>query len=1206
PAPVPGRVESSPWWPFAADGGLAVVGPGDRAAGVVRAMLADALADATLPLAVLQPAGSSWGWLRWTGRRLAGRSGSRVARTSAQAEEVLAGCTGRVLVLDAHGASRRPALHRWWVRARAAPAGLLLLEDLTSDLPVWCPWVLEVREVGVDGQSGDGGAGPEGPGAVLHGPDGSAVPVLAAGVTEAWAEQHARRCAALPVLPHPDDAPLGADGASPDGRVGDRPDPVPVRVSLEDLGLPTTRGAVLRTWSAPRDRRRLDLLLGADERGSARADLVAEGPHVLVAGTTGAGKSELLQTLLLSLALTHPPAEVAMVLLDYKGGAGFGRTRDLPHVAGMVTDLDPVRAARALEGLRTELRRREALLAAADVTDVAELPQAPPRLLVVVDEFRALVEDLPEFVPALVRTATQGRSLGVHLVLATQRPSGVVDAQLRANLPLRVCLRVTDPADSLDVVDVPDAAGISARTPGRAVVSRPGGTAEVLQTAWAALPGTARAPATAAVRPGDPWATWSPWRHPDAPIDTPTHGTPSPDVVDHLVREVDAAHRRTGRPAPVAPWLPALPERLAAADLPGLEGLGLGGLEPEGFEPEVFEPEDLAQHAGTPAESTPGPPPPPFAVRDLPDLRRRDAVHWDRRGHLAVVGGPGSGRTTALRTLAAGALATGAEVHVLTAGSEADWRGLDRHPGMGTVVGPHDPARALSLVDGLLAGGGAQRAAGPAHGPVGLVPVGLPPVGLPPVGLPPVGLPPVGLPPVGLPPVGLPPVGLPPVGLPPVGLPPVGLPPVGLPPVGLPPVGLPPVGLPPVGLPPVGLPPVGLPPVGLPPVGLPPVGLPPVGLPPVGLPPVGLPPVGLSPAGRAGVAGARTVLCLDDVAGLVRSWDLLPRAPGADVLDRLVREARACGVALAATALPADAHRLLRHASERVLLRVDDVHDALALGVPRTLWDGATPPGRGVHVPAAAGTPRACQVVLPPEEPSVPGAPGSSRPRRPLPGGPVRLVALPDSVRLADLDTGHHPHRDRALLGVGGDDAGPVLLPVTPAVLVVGPARSGRTTTLRTLAHGLRRQGRPVHTDPARVLALVDAAATGGPGFAGGTSGAPGPVVVVDDVELLLRRRPGAEEVLVAWVEAAEEGRADLPLLVTAARTDRAAAAYRGLLAALRGSATLVVLAPGTPGSAELAGTDLTPALDPLHPARPGRAALVTAGRVARVQVATP
>src|SRR5690606_37056086 len=158
---------------------------------------------------------------------------------------------------------------------------------------------------------------------------------------------------------------------------------------------------------------------------------------------------ELLQALLLGLALTRSPADLALVLVDFKGGASLGPCPGLPHVVGRVTDLDPGLAARALAGVRAELRRRARVLADHGAPDVDALPSGTlPRLVVVFDEFRAPTDDLPELLPGLLRTAAQGRSLGVHLVLATQRPGGAVGPDLRANVGARVALRVTDPAES--------------------------------------------------------------------------------------------------------------------------------------------------------------------------------------------------------------------------------------------------------------------------------------------------------------------------------------------------------------------------------------------------------------------------------------------------------------------------------------------------------------------------------------------------------------------------------------------------------------------------------------------------------------------------------------------------------------------------------------------------------------------------------------
>src|SRR5262249_12833399 len=175
----------------------------------------------------------------------------------------------------------------------------------------------------------------------------------------------------------------------------------------------------------------------------------------------------------------------------YKGGAAFADCAGLPHVSGLVTDLDDHLAGRALASLAAELRRRERLLRQVGAPDLdtyvraranavvrrdSTPPPPLPRLVVVVAEFRVLGEELPQFVAGLVRAAVVGRSLGVHLVLATQRPAGAVSADIRANVNLRIALRMTDRADSQDVLDVPDAAEIEPATPGRAI-ARSGGTA---------------------------------------------------------------------------------------------------------------------------------------------------------------------------------------------------------------------------------------------------------------------------------------------------------------------------------------------------------------------------------------------------------------------------------------------------------------------------------------------------------------------------------------------------------------------------------------------------------------------------------------------------------------------------------------------------------------------------------------------------------
>ena len=166
------------------------------------------------------------------------------------------------------------------------------------------------------------------------------------------------------------------------------------------------------------------------------------------------------------------PDHLTFVLVDYKGGATFDDLAGLPHVVGTVTDLDEQLAERALRSLRAELTHREHTVARPRARPTSPRCAAAagasvvPRVLVVVDEFAALAAEHADFLHALVGVAQRGRSLGVHLLLATQRPSGVISDDIRANTNLRLALRVHDTADALDVVGDPLPAAL-ARTPAR-------------------------------------------------------------------------------------------------------------------------------------------------------------------------------------------------------------------------------------------------------------------------------------------------------------------------------------------------------------------------------------------------------------------------------------------------------------------------------------------------------------------------------------------------------------------------------------------------------------------------------------------------------------------------------------------------------------------------------------------------------------------
>ncbi len=163
-----------------------------------------------------------------------------------------------------------------------------------------------------------------------------------------------------------------------------------------------------------------------------QVDLVADGPHAIVAGTTGSGKSALLTAWVLALAAAHPPERLVLLLVDHKGGAAFDPVAHLPQVAGIVTDLDGAGTDRAVQSLAAELRRREQVLRDAAVADIAGT--AEPRLVVVVDEFRALLEARPALAAVFTDVAARGRSLGVHLVLCTQRPAGSIRDELADEL----------------------------------------------------------------------------------------------------------------------------------------------------------------------------------------------------------------------------------------------------------------------------------------------------------------------------------------------------------------------------------------------------------------------------------------------------------------------------------------------------------------------------------------------------------------------------------------------------------------------------------------------------------------------------------------------------------------------------------------------------------------------------------------------------
>ena len=242
--------------------------------------------------------------------------------------------------------------------------------------------------------------------------------------------------------------------------------------------------SVLQRWSAQHYASDIRCYLGVSSGGSLNIGLSEHGPHWLLGGTTGAGKSQLLRSLVLSAALRYPPERLGLILVDFKGSAGLGPLAQLPHALSVLSNFDVSAVERALEFLRADIHRREVDLQALGVNsyrDYLASCQAAgttpryPELLIVVDEFRMLIDSMPDAMAELMRIATIGRSLGLHLVLATQRPQGAISQDIRANIATSICLRVASAQDSYNLLEHESAAYISAAHPGAGYVRLPDG-----------------------------------------------------------------------------------------------------------------------------------------------------------------------------------------------------------------------------------------------------------------------------------------------------------------------------------------------------------------------------------------------------------------------------------------------------------------------------------------------------------------------------------------------------------------------------------------------------------------------------------------------------------------------------------------------------------------------------------------------------------
>lgn len=354
--------------------------------------------------------------------------------------------------------------------------------------------------------------------------------------------------------------------------------------------------------------------LGVGAAGQAWVDLVTDGPHALVVGTTGAGKSELLTSWLVQLAWSQPPEALQLILVDYKGGTCLGPLKRLPHCVDLLTDLEPAATARAIEAISAQLRRREQILRKSNCKDITEYEQlrrhqpslAPlARMLVVVDEFATLAATQEELLEHLLRLAAQGRSLGMHLILATQHPHGALSTSITANAALRVCLRMLDASEGApllghgDLPDLPRAPGFLCLSTQRGHFRCPyAGTAQE-SAVWI----DACVKAAQALPPCQ-----SPWLAP-----------PPANLTFTQAQQLLAAH---GAPAPA--------KGLASSLVSNRQNLAL-------------------------------------ALCDLPEQLAYGAFNWDTATPLGIFGTSASGRSAALRQLANSASQAGLVTHEISA-----------------------------------------------------------------------------------------------------------------------------------------------------------------------------------------------------------------------------------------------------------------------------------------------------------------------------------------------------------------------------------------------------------------------------------------------------------------------------------------------------------------------------------------------------------
>ncbi|MDY7078823.1 MAG: type VII secretion protein EssC [Chloroflexota bacterium] len=377
--------------------------------------------------------------------------------------------------------------------------------------------------------------------------------------------------------------------------------------------------------------------LDLHEPGSKPDPQRGHGPNGLVAGTVGFGKSEILLSLIAGLAVNFHPHEVVFVLLDFKGGGMANAVQGLPHVVNAITNLELDFVPRALTSLEAEIEKRERLFEKAGVSHIDDymalyrqqkVKEILPYLVLIVDEFTVLKDKRPEDMRRFVMVAVKGRALGFRMILATQKPAGVVSDQIDANTRFRLCLRVTRPEDSQEMIKRPDAASLTSA--GQAFV-RVGDDEvfELFQSAWSGAPYT-----PAGYVASDPHeiveVTLDGSRHPLRLSPKPTVVQAAGKQLDAVIAHIQETAQREGiLPLRRKPWLPPLPEQVT------LEGVRLA----EGWDGQTWQPASgwLAPVVG---------------LVDDPAHQHQGPLRLDLgEGHLAAYGAPGTGKTTFVQTL---------------------------------------------------------------------------------------------------------------------------------------------------------------------------------------------------------------------------------------------------------------------------------------------------------------------------------------------------------------------------------------------------------------------------------------------------------------------------------------------------------------------------------------------------------------------------